>query len=401
MVRYKMLARDVDATPIQYRTWVVENQPDLTASLYTGLKSGDNPLVDITAYAILDSNEVVDFNFPNALDWSAVKKVLPNYTCDGQFAIVDGYAYLFGGQNSNKILQTSLANPTDWVDTGATLPSNLAGSQLAIVNDYLYLFGGTTDTSYASATNSIYSAPIIDPLTWTNNGYLLPKNLHHSQLAIIDGYLYLYGGATQNGASSTILKASTSDPLTWSNVGNLPYPLYGSQLAIIDGYADGYVALFGGITADDETTSSIFAAPLSDPTNFNIEGALPYAAAFGQLVLIGDQGFLITPADTTVSQTRIFKCDLNDPFLTWVDSRQTVPGEISQSHLGIIYDRIFLYGGNGNTAIFANNQRLKYNLASSTVIKYGDTTRTEVVASSTLNLFQVIGFAPWRTDYGS
>lgn len=54
MVSYKMLGRDLNASPIQYRTWVVPDQPDYTGQFYTGDKSGPEPLVDITAYAIFN-----------------------------------------------------------------------------------------------------------------------------------------------------------------------------------------------------------------------------------------------------------------------------------------------------------------------------------------------------------
>ena len=107
MVRYKMLGRDVNSAPTQYRTWVVPNTPDLTGALYTGLKSGPNPMVDISAYYIVDPNAIVDFNLPLPTQWQSLpgtpfdfpgKKVLPAQISDSQLAIIDGYAYMFGGE---------------------------------------------------------------------------------------------------------------------------------------------------------------------------------------------------------------------------------------------------------------------------------------------------------------
>lgn len=398
MVRYKMLGRDVDSSPIQYRTWVVNDTPDLTGALYAGDKSGPSPFVDISAYAIFDPNEVVDFNLPNALDWSTTRRVLPKLICDSQIAVIDGYVYLFGGQNSASILKATVDNPADWVDTGATLPGPLAGSQLAIVDGYIYLFGGATDATMNSGTKAIYSAPTSNPLSWTNDGYLLPDKLHHSQLAIADGYLYLFGGYGTHGATNVIYQASASNPLAWHTDGYLlPDSLYGSQLAIMDGY----ICLIGGLLSNNTPTKNIYAANLSSPTTWSLINTLPYASFYGQFVTVGDQGYLITPTNTATSFTKILRCNLDKPF-EWVDTKSTVPGSVSQSQLAIIYDRLFLFGGNGSTVIFANNSLLKYKLDSVLTISYGTITRTEYNATPNhLDLFALLGFPYWKTDYGS
>lgn len=395
MVRYKMLARDINSSPTQYRTWVVNGQPDLTGQFYTGDKSGPLPFVDVSAYAILDPNEVVDFNLPNPVDWNTTFRVLPESTYGSHLAVIDGYVYLFGGKNNNKIYKASLNNPADWVDTGARLPTNLGGAQLAVVDGYIYLFGGNNGV----ATNTIYSAPTTNPLTWTNNGPLLPKNLYQSQLAIIDGYIYLFGGIDSNNATNTILQASVTNPLSWINTGaTLPSPLYGSSLAIIDGYT----YLFGGLTSPNIPTASIFYASNVNPLTWSTSVfPLPYAAYHGQFFTVGTQGFLIAPTLAPASYTRILTCNLSSP-LRWGDTLSTVPGQVSQSQLAIIYDRIWLFGGNGSSVIFANNSILKYTLGSTAVISYGSITRT--IYDSTpnpLDLFDVIGFPNWKTDYGS
>jgi hypothetical protein len=408
MVRYKMLARDVNSNPVQYRTWVVNDTPDFTGALYTGDKSGTSPFVDVSAYAIFNPGEVVNFNLPNPLDWKTTYKVLPSYIADSQLAIIDGYVYLFGGQNSNKILRASLNNPADWSDTGATLPTSLAGSQLAIIGSHIYLFGGTTDATLVSATANIYSAPISNPLNWTNNGALLPSPLHHSQLAVIGNNIYLFGGNQVNNSSNVIYSAAISNPLSWTDTAaRLPVPLYGSQLGIVDGY----VFLFGGLSAADIPTANIYGASLSNPLVWSIQGALPFPSFYGQFATIGANGYLFTPTAAATSNTKILRCQLSNP-VVWVDTQYTVNASITQSQLAIIYDRIFLYGGNGNTAIIANNSILKYNLSDvanfqyyrgpTSPFDYGNVTRTQAnAAPSELALFQVLGMRPWVTDFGS
>ncbi len=234
----------------------------------------------------------------------------------------------------------------------------MAGSQLAIVNDVIYLFGGTTDATLSSATDTIFSAPASNPLNWTNNGHLLPRKLHHSQVAVIGNNLYLFGGNEVNSASNVILTAPLSNPLSWTNTGStLPDALYGSQLAILDGY----VFLFGGLLDPITSTPNIYSATLSHPLVWSVSGLLPLPISYGQFATIGAQGYLFTPTNAATSFTRIFRCNLTNPN-AWVDTQSTLNSSVSQSHLAIVYDRIFLFGGNGTTVIMANNSVLKYNL---------------------------------------
>lgn len=407
MVRYKMLGLDVNSAPTdrgpssvptQYRTWVVNDQPDFTGQFYTGEKSGPDPLINISAYAIFDPNEVVNFNLPNPLDWASTFSVLPTAIASSQLAILDGYAYLFGGTDSNIIYSASLNTPTNWVDTGARLPITLGGSQLAIIDGYVYLFGGQTGASATTATDVILSAPVSNPLNWTNNGSLLPRKLSNSQLCIAGNNVYLFGGSEVNNPSNVILSAPIANPLAWTDTGaRLPVPLYGSQLAIVDGYA----YLLGGQLTPSSATSIIYSASLVAPTVWNNVGNLPYPAYFGQFCTIGQQGFLFTQASAPTSGTRIFRCQLSNPTL-WVDTLSTIPGTAHQSQLAIIYDRIWLFGGNGSSIIFANNSILKYKLDSAAVVNYGSITRTQFNSTpNPLNLFEVIGFPYWKTDYGS
>jgi N-acetylneuraminic acid mutarotase len=398
MVRYKMLARDVNSSPVQYRTWIVEDQPDFEAIQYTGLKSGSNPFVDVSAYIIYDDTAVVDFNLPNPLQWDTTKKVLPAALGDSQLAIIGEDIYLFGGKISGKIYKANINNPTDWVDTGAQLPTPLYGSQLLIINDIIYLIGGND----SSCTDHIFSASVLDPLTWTDHGSRLPDKIQNAQAIIVNSQIYLLGGKNMNEPQNTIFTASVSDPLTWANTGTtLPTALYGSQVAIIGDH----IYLFGGLLLTNTPVENIYSAPLNDPTNWITANHLPYPICNGQFFAIGNKGYLITPGVVSTNPkskgTRILRCDLSSP-TQWVDTRKYVPGEVSESQVAIIYDRIFLFGGNGSSVIFANSSELKYKYSSTDVINYGTVTRTEVNNTpDKLDLFRVLGFPYWKTDYGA
>ena len=404
MLRFRMTGRDTGSIPTQYRTWVVNNSPDLTGEQYTGLKSSTNPLVDVAAYAITDDTIVADFNMPLPSQWSGddsglmvnfpIRKVLPAALDDSHLAIIDGYAYLFGGKITNKIYKADINRPAEWTDTGATLPSALYGASLAIVNGTIYLFGG--NDGYGPV-DTIYSAPTSNPLTWTNNGSLLPNKVYYSALGMANGSLHLFGGLGEINPSGAILTALDSNPLNWSYTGyNLPVATYGAILAQVDGYW----MMYGGMINATTSTSKIWKSDLTNSTVWNFDGYLPYAISFGQYVSSGNDGYLIGPAvGAATTFTPILQCHLNQPS-SFIDIRQAVPGVISHSQLAIIYDRIWLFGGSGETAIFACNQEIKPNLFDPTVQAYGAMTRTNLILTdNATNPYQALGFPIWKTDF--
>lgn len=402
-----MTGRDVNSSPTQYRTWVVSSQPDFTGTLYTGLRSGTNSFVDVAAHIVNSDGYIVDFNFPKPKEWEVTKRVVPvadGYSiANSQLAIIDGYVYLFGGMVSSKIYRAPLNNPADWSDTGANLPDSLYGSQLAIVDGYIYLFGGndshvTADTY--SATDNVYSAPVYDPLSWINNGPKLPEKLQNSQLLMSDGYLYLFGGIDGYSVSDVVYRASTSDPLTWTDTGNtLPDALCNSQL----GYIDGYAYLFGGNDSTHAVSKKIYRASRLDFTTWSFTNNLPQPMSQAQFFTIGNQGYLVGPADLggVPSFTNIFRCELSNAS-AWVNLINTIPGSLSQSQAAIIYDRVFLFGGSGETAIFACNQDIQYSFTRQDIIDYGTITRTSFDTNDNVNEpFLTLGFPYWKTNYGT
>lgn len=398
MVKFKMIGRDINASPVQYRTWVVAGEPDFTGSQYSGLKSGDSPLIDIKAY-LIPNNSVVDFNLPNPLIWDTTKQVLPSPVANSQAAVIDGYIYLFGGKISGKIYRAGLDTPTSWQDTQAQLPTPLYGSQLIIIGDFIYLIGGNDSSG---ATAHIFGASINDPLVWFDLGAKLPSPVQNAQAIIANDNIYLLGGRSDNMVLATVYTAPVSDPLNWTSLGTkLPFPLHSSQATIIDGYT----YLLGGLTDSNAVKNKICSASINNLSGWTISGDLPYPAANGQFFIIGEKGYLITPAEVTSIPrsygTRIFQCNLNSPNV-WIDTGKTIPGEVSESHVVVIYDRIFLLGGNASTVIFACKPEYKYLLSNPTAIEYGLITRTQFDnVSSKLDLFEVLGFPPWKANYGA
>jgi hypothetical protein len=406
MVRYKMLARDIYSVPLQYRTWVVPDEPDFTAQYYTGPISGPiSGLVDISAYAILDDSVIADFDLPLPTLWQSLpdtpfdffgRLVMPAAISDSQLAVIDGYIYLFGGKVTSHIYQASTDNPGNWIDTGATLPTALYGSSLAIVGAHIYLFGG--NDGYGSV-NTIFSAPVNNPLDWTQVGTMAPGAVESSSLAMANGHLYLFGGLQGDIATSQILTASTSTPTTWSVAGGSGLDaIYGSTIL----QANGYWYLLGGQLNALTTTTNIYQATVATPTVWSTIGHLPYPSSFGQIFTFGGtDGYYIgpSPGDAGTTFTTIIHCYLNN-LTQWQDTRQVIPACISHSHNAIIYDRFWFFGGSGLSAVFANDQMLKYDFNNATVLNYANITRTVLQSTDNLdNPFLALGLPYWKTDY--
>lgn len=502
MVRYKMVGRDINSNPTQYRTWIVPNTPDLTGQFYTGPKSGRNPLVDITAYAIDDNTVIADFNFPKATTWNPhpselvkdfpIRKVVPGPVADSHLAVIDGYIYLFGGNVTDKIFRASISNPADFVDTGSKLPTPLYGGALAVVGNRVYIFGGNNGDNNnvgLGSVDTIFSAPLSNPLSWTNHGSLLPRKVHYSNLGMYGGQLYLFGGREINVASDRIVTATAANPLVWTDTGfKIPTPTYGSIFAQIGGKW----IMYGGQTFPDTLTDVIWSAPVTTPTTWSFDGYLLYPTAFGQFFTIGNDGYLIGPQvepipQTTVNHlssgfilpdgysnppdslfvasiagfpsvgtltindtagadvisytgitrnpdptkfafgdgysfnnitggighlstgdtvtflpngfTPILQCSLSQPNV-FLDTLTYVRGSISHTNLAIVYDKVWLYGGSGLTAIFACHQQLKYDYHNPLVEQYAEATRVNLPATDNINNpYQALGIPYWKTDY--
>lgn len=396
MVRYRNLGRDINSQPTQYRVWITDDAPDLTGQLYTGDKSGPNPFVDISAYAILDDSVIADFNLPIPTSWSTTYKVLPETISDSSLVVLDGYAYMFGGKTTNAIYQANLNNPADWIDTGTTLPTALYNSSLAIVDGYIYLFGGNTA---GGPTAHIFSAPVSNPLTWTDHGALLPVPLHSSSLGMSNGNLYLFGGKETNSATNLIFTATTANPLSWTvgASGTLPAAIYGST--IVQFY--GFWYLLGGQLSANGAVDTVYRAPITAPFIWQSDGYMPYQTSYGQFFPFGSDGYYMgpSPGDAGTGFTTILQVPLNS-FSQWIDTKQVVPVPLSHSQSAVIYDRFWFFGGNVLSAVFTCDQTLKYPLYFPTVITYGTTTRTVVDNTDNLNEpFLALGIPIWRTDY--
>ncbi len=237
-------------------------------------------------------NSIYRASVSDPTTWTVVSgKTLPAGLYGSLLQIVNDTVYLFGGNTAtntvtNIIYSAPVSDPTTWTNTGKTLPGNLAHSAGANINGTLYLFNGATANGGGGGTNIIYSASVSDPTTWVNTGKTMPVSLSREsdQVFVVGNKIYLLGGwsTTSSSSANTILSANISDPTTWTvESATLPAVLSSHRVAIIDDY----FYIFGGYITS--ATNAIYRAPLSHfrPNVYN----KPWLTNWGTVVPYTDQ----------------------------------------------------------------------------------------------------------------
>jgi len=328
----------------------------------TSITPESGPTSGNTNVTVAGSN-FVPANFTTN-NWTLVNGAARSAVSGSATAVIGDTIYMFGGGNgsgaTNTIWSAPVSNPTTWTNTGKTLPAATSYASLVRVGDMLYMYGGRLNNTTA-ATNVIWSAPVSDPTTWTNvtqtTGKVLPSNLSFSQAAVIGDSIYLFGGRnTPTTSTNAIYQASTSDPTTWTTVSNktLPGTLGFSSLTRIDDM----LYLFGGVSDGGTTnTNVIYSAPISDPTTWtNVTQTtgktLPAAVSSSNLAVIGNSIYLF---GGTGSGNAIYRASTSDP-TTWTTvAGKTLPGgtAVAAAGVAVIDTTIYLFGGSSTSAIYS------------------------------------------------
>src|SRR5690606_36189133 len=171
---------------------------------------------------------------------------------------------------------------------------------------------------------------------WSKTYEVLPNTTECSSLAVIDGYIYLFGGRVHN----KILRARTADPGRWKDTGaTLADNSYGSHLAVIGDY----IYLFGG--NDGYAVSNIYSAPTADPLSWTDDGPLlPEPICFGQLVIVDDTIYLYGGKDSNAAKDSIYSAPIANP-LNWTDTGNTLPDKLYASQVMLTDTYVLLLGG--------------------------------------------------------
>ena len=284
-------------------------------------------------------------------------KTLPSATQGGMGALVGNVVYLYGGYNAGVLntIWTSSADASQiGLASGYTLPVSVFRSNCVRIGNDLFIFGGATGSLADSATGSIQTASLNDPLTWTASGSLpFPLSNHSTFVVNGDRDIYLVGGITTGGATNNqILYATASNPFSWSVFTPTWVGGGGYQTTIAGNGAviGGNMCMFGGWTGPGYTNinTQVFTASVSNPLvwntgNVGITAPAAYINNCG--VIIGNYYYTFGGHDGVSHTGKINRAEITTPGV-YVYTGQNLPATIDDQ-VAIVSGsgRVFLYGG--------------------------------------------------------
>lgn len=208
------------------------------------------------------TDEILMATAADPLNWEVVGN-LPTPIYDQTLFIYDGYIYLVGGRTNiseSIIWKASINDPTTWTVSLSSLPDRLAGTAVALVDGYAYLFGGDKD---GIAQSYVCRAHLSSPETWVSIG-LLPYPMAYGQALIIANKLYLYG-------NSQIVYSEFNFEMNMWKKSNFEIP--GETYQASFGVIRDQLFFFGG-----NGNTSIYASDILAKFNYRSGLALSYAA---------------------------------------------------------------------------------------------------------------------------
>ncbi len=270
-----------------------------------------NPII-IGNYVYLfggDGNEIQRAPVSDPTSWTQATGTLSYGVEDAPAIVVGDYVYIFGGSTggsaTSAIQRAPLSDPNTWEKTDATLPGAKFRYSFATTSDSVYIYAG-------SATSSIYMASTSDPLTWRRSANSMPyASLYGGRVITIasTSSMYIY----DDGGEKIILRASTTNPGVWSSTGVSSGRRIG-QVALIDNY----IYIFGGVITNTDPSNTIYRAHVNSPTSLSLMGStMPDTVMFGSIGKIGDHIYIFGGSTyCCTSQGLIYQAPLSDP-LTW------------------------------------------------------------------------------------
>ena len=286
--------------------------------------------------------------------WSNTGATIPQLVGGhAALAVVGDYIYIFNFWPATGIYRAPVSNPLSWTDTGTSLPISYdAGNGYAVglfvVGDYIYIIA--RDSTYGAPV--VLRAPVADPLSWTNTGVTIPVvSRLRSGPIIIGNYIYLYNESMMGPGQ--IFRAPTSNPLSWSNTGSTIAPY--SAMQAVNATIGSYIYRFGGVTWGSRgfELDGIYRAAVSSPLSWADTGSkLSQRRSCAEMVVVDDYAYLLGGFDPFAGAflSSIERAPLTSP-TSWAGTAANLPTPLSCSHLAVIDNYIYLFGGEyANTA---------------------------------------------------
>jgi hypothetical protein len=247
------------------------------------------------------------------------------------------------------LLVTSVASNVFTVSRGqegTSAASHNSGSTVT----HILTAGAIKYISPSSYTEPVY---IADPTNWIDTGATLLDARRYSRFFIVGNTLYIYGGLnSSNNSTNTIWSAPISNPTNVTNTGStLPYNSNAQVLRI-----GSYLYMFGVM---DGSTSRILQASISDPTSWSNTG---YTIPNNQIdflpVIIDNNIYAYGGYISGTNTNKIITASTSNP-TSWSDTGKTLPVALDLLCTIVANDKIYLISGwtstNNSDGIYIGN----------------------------------------------
>ncbi len=234
---------------------------------------------------------------------------------NSQVIVTKNRVYLLGTFNSNNTYTATINSDGtlgNWV-TGIPLPVSLNQSQAIVTKNRVYLLGGLIS---GNSTKNIYTAPINEDGTlgsWIADGSL-PVAVSRSQAIITKNRVYLLGGFNSSGVylNYCLTAPINSDGTlgSWTSGTNIPVTLCDSQSIV----TKNRVYLLGGDTGNGYS-STVYTAPINEDGTlgtWTTGTSLPGTIYGSQAIVLKNKIYMLGGNNNSTVYTASFSGGLND-----------------------------------------------------------------------------------------
>lgn len=229
----------------------------------------------------------------------------------------------------------------------AKLPkTTLTRATSAIVDNYVYLFGGYDGSS---ATDTIYRFDITTK-TFTTLSTKLPYVVHSAVCSAVGRYIYIFGGERSYTTINSICKFSVDD----GTITQLSVTLPQEREGMCQGVLGNKIYLFGGWRREDyssnPTKSTVYCFDTSNDTISTVSSAAGPSVANASSAVIGNNIYIFGgySQSTGASAKKYFLNTIyrfSDSDEVVVKLSQTLPYVVESACCGAIGNNAYIFGG--------------------------------------------------------
>ena len=218
-----------------------------------------------------------------------------------------------------------------------SLPAERAFSSLAVIDNYVYLFGGTTTTNVANVTNTVYRCTMNNDgsiSAWTLYG-TLPVNYGFGDSYISQGFVFLLGGIKGTAASGGVYKAAidSNGAVGSFSLSNNALPvstIHNANLITTTNKVHLISGLFNNADSAGSYIGTIVGS-MNDYSSFYSDGS-SYASS------------IYTGANSWLNQYSFNNSGQSD-ITGWTNDTNTLPVALAHSAAIVTKNRVYLLGG--------------------------------------------------------